>query len=340
MVPIGLTYTCAPKPHGANVKLDLRVIRYLHALAEHGTFSRAAEALGVKQPTLSEAISELEKEIGLPLFIRGARKVEPTELGHVFLGQSRRVIGDVADLEREVLLLKGLKSGALNVVLSSYAAAHLARPFVRQFVSAHPRVQLRIQVFSSPNEGRRALVERACDFAIGDSGHFEGEPLLALEERLPPLVGYVVVRAKHPLAMRRPVSLSDVMDYPFIQVTRFPHRVLNALLAHRVRKPGQAARSVPFPAIDLPSVREAVDAVMDTDAFMLASLSMVKRELEQGAVVPLLTTPWMHSDWGIFRLGARSLDPLATAAIADLRRIFSAVQEEEGRLAKRFLSLT
>jgi len=213
------------------LKLDVRVIRYIHALAEKGSFSRAAEALGVKQPTLSETISALEKEIGLPLFVRGPRKIEPTQFGHVFLGQSRRVIGDVADLEREILLAKGLKSGALDVVFSSYAAAHLARPLVRHFASAHHRVQLRIQVFSSPNEGRRALHEHACDFLVGDAGHFENEPLLAMEERLPPMVGYVVVRAKHPLTMRRSVSLSNVMEYPFIQVTRFPHRVLEALLS-------------------------------------------------------------------------------------------------------------
>ncbi len=321
------------------MKLDLRVIRYIHALAEHGSFSRAAEALGIKQPTLSATIGELEQQIGMPLFVRGPRKIEPTQLGHVFLGQSRRVIGDVADLEREILLARGLRSGALNVVFSSYAAAHLARPLVRHFASAHPRVQLRIQIFSSPNEGRRALHEHASDFLIGDAGHFENEPLLAMEERLPPMVGHVVVRAKHPLAMRRPVSLSNVMEYPFIQITRFPHRVLEALLAQRPHRPHQAVTSLPFPAMDLPSVRDAVDAVIDTDAFMLASLTNVKHELERGAVIPLLSEPWIRTDWGIFRLGTRSLGPAATAAIAELRRIHSAVQEEEARLVKRYLSV-
>ncbi len=318
------------------MKLDLRVIRYIHALAEHGSFSRAAEALGVKQPTLSETINELEKEIGLALFVRGPRKIEPTQLGHVFLGQSKRVIGDIADLEREILLAKGLKSGALNVVFSSYSAAHLARPLVRDFTSAHRRVQLRIQVFSSPTEGRRALHEHASDFLVGDAGHFEDDPLLAMEERLPPMFGYVVVRAKHPLAMRRPVSLSNVMEYPFIQVTRFPHRVLEALLAQRPHRPHQGVTSIPFPAMDLPTVRDAVDAVIDTDAFMLASLTNVKHELEQGAVIPLLSEPWIGTDWGIFRLRARPLSPAATAAIFELRRIHSAAQEEEADLARRY----
>lgn len=320
------------------MKLDLRVIRYIHALAEHGSFSRAAEALGVKQPTLSETITALEKEIGLSLFIRGPRKIEPTQLGHVFLGQSRRVIGDVADLEREILLAKGLQSGALNVVFSSYAAAHLARPLVRHFAATHQGIQLRVQIFSSPNEGRRALHEHACDFLVGDAGHFEEDSLLVMEEHLPPIVGHVVVRAKHPLAIRRPVSLSNVMAYPFIQVTRFPHRVLQALLAQQPPRPHQAIRSTPFPAMDLPSARDAVDAVIDTDAFMLATLTMVKHELEQGAVLLLLTEPWMRTDWGIFRLGARPLSPAATAAVAELRRINSAVQEEEASLAKRYLS--
>ena len=89
--------------------------------------------------------------------------------------------------------------------------------------------------------------------------------------------------------------------------------------------------------MDLPSVRDAVDAVIDTDAFMLASLTNVKQELERGTVIPLLSEPWIRTDWGIFRLAARSLSPAATAAIAQLRRIHSAVQEEEARLAKRYL---
>ena len=97
---------------------------------------------------------------------------------------------------------------------------------------------------------------------------------------------------------------------------------------------------MPFPAMDLPSVRDAVDAVIDTDAFMLASLSMVKYELEQGAVAILLTEPWIRTDWGIFHLGTRSLSPVAATAIAELRRINSAVREEETRLAKRYLSDT
>jgi len=320
------------------VKLDLRVIRYVHAVAEHGSFSRAAEALGIRQPSLSEAISELEKEVGSPLFLRGRRSVQPTDFGYLFLGQASRVVAEVSDLEREIVLAKGLESGVVTVVFGSFAAAYLLRPFVKTFAAAHPRIQLRTQVLSTAEEASRAIHNRSCDLLVADAGHFKQDAALAMEARLPSISGCVVVRAGHPLTLRQTCSLADILDYPFVQVTRFPPRVLKELLAQRRRPRSRSTEpAIPFPAIDVPSVHDAVNTVRDSDAFMLALLAIIRGELEQGLVVPILGQSWIRVEWGIFRLSTRSPGPAVTAAIAELRRIGSTIPEDEARLARRYL---
>lgn len=320
------------------MRLDLRVIRYAHALAEHGSFSRAAEVLGIRQPTLSEAISELEKQIGEPLFVRGRGRVQPTDFGHLFLGQASRVVAEVSDLEREIVLAKGLESGVVTVLFGAYAAAHLVRPLIRKFASAHPRVQLRTQVFSTSEEASRAAHGRVCDLLVAEVGYFQDDPSLTIEWRLPSVSGCAIVRAGHPLTQRKAFSPADLLDYPFVQVTRFPHRILRELLAQRrPAQPRETGRTIPFPAIDVPSVRDAIDVVVDSDAFMLASLTNVKHELEQGLVVPVFGEPWIRTDWGIFRLSTRSPGPAVSEAIAELRRIGAAIAAEEAHLATRYL---
>ena len=121
--------------------IDLRLIRYAAALAEHGSFTRAADALDIAQPTLSRGIRDLEADIGLPLFTRHRHGVEVTDFGYLFLEQAASVSAQVADLEREVALAKGLHKGEIAVGLGPHAAALLLPHALPRFVSEHPAVR-------------------------------------------------------------------------------------------------------------------------------------------------------------------------------------------------------
>ena len=88
-----------------------RHINYFLAVAEHGSFTRAASALHVSQPALSQQIRQLEESLGVPLFDRSGRTIRLTDAGEVWrqyasralqeLGAGKRAIHDVADLTRE-----------------------------------------------------------------------------------------------------------------------------------------------------------------------------------------------------------------------------------------------
>jgi len=155
--------------------------------------------------------------------------------------------------------------------------------------------------------------------------------------KLAPIQGYIVVRAGHPLTTRAPFNLANVLEYPFAQVVMLPPRLLKPILAsRRLAAPRSGTPSVPFPAVECPTLRLATDIVASSDAFTFATLGMVRAELEQRLVVPLLHEPWMHSEWAIFRLRKRTMSPAMTAFVEELERTHREVLCEEERLRERW----
>jgi DNA-binding transcriptional LysR family regulator len=298
------------------MSIDLRLIRYAAALAEHGSFTRAADALGIAQPTLSRGIRDLEAGVGLPLFTRHRHGAEATDFGYLFLQQAAAVSAQVADLEREVALAKGLHKGELAVGFGPYAAELLLPHAMPRFVSAHPAVRIRIQVDSLEVLGR-ALRQRALDLVVDESTILEGDESIDIFEPCEPIKGYLFVRAGHPLAASN-VSLRDALDYPLIQISRLPPRVLRPLL-EALGPSSTAGLSRPVPEIDCPTVPLAVATVIGSDAAMMASLGMMKHELELGRVVPVFHESWMRTRRAFMKLRHRSHSPAATAFLAARR---------------------
>jgi DNA-binding transcriptional LysR family regulator len=312
------------------VTIDLRLLRHAAALAEHGSFSRAADALGIAQPTLSRSIKDLETSVGLPLFTRSPQGVEPTDFGYVFLKQAAAVSTQLSDLEREVALAKGLHKGELAVGLGPYAAEALLPHALPRFIAAYPAVRVRIQVDSLEVLGR-ALRLRTLDVLVGEGSILEGEESIEIFEQLAPVQGYVVVRAGHPLT-KAAASLRDVLAYPVVQVSRLPPRALRPLIEAAVG--GQSGTSQPpMPAVECPTVPLALATVMGSDAVMFASLGMVKRELALGQVACVFQAPWLRSGWAFMRLRHRSLSPAGAAFLAQVRDAHADFVAEEARLA-------
>ena len=94
----------------------LRHVRYLKAVADHGSFTRAAEALHVSQPALSQQIKELEERLGAQLLDRSGRKVRPTDRGAAYLAHVRRALGALEEGARAVRDVEDLSTGRLVLV--------------------------------------------------------------------------------------------------------------------------------------------------------------------------------------------------------------------------------
>ena len=124
--------------------MDLRQLSYFLAVVDEGTFTAAAVAVAVAQPSLSQAVRSLEAELGTPLFHRVGRAVRLTAAGEALVEPARQALRD-ADVAREaVRAVAGLTAGRLDVAALPTLAAEPVAGLVGAFCRAHPGVAVRL----------------------------------------------------------------------------------------------------------------------------------------------------------------------------------------------------
>ncbi len=316
------------------MQIDLRLLRQAQALAEYRSFTRAAEALNIAQPSLSRGIKELEARVGLPLFERLRSGHQPTDFGRVFLEHASGLLAGFEDLERDVAQTKGLGTGELTVGFGAYAAEILAASFAPRFAAEHPSVRLRIRM-EDPTSMARLLRSRSIDVAVCESSVMAADEAIDIIDTLEPVPGHVIVRASHPLARLKDVEIADILAYPYAQVVMLPARVLKPILAARRDLPMPT-----FPAIECPSFSLAARIVASTDAFTFASLGMVRDELDAGRVAPLMQADWMHAKWCIARLRKRVSSASMQDMVEALRQAHREALDAETALRARWCRQT
>ncbi|WP_425424199.1 transcriptional regulator CynR [Streptomyces chattanoogensis] len=124
---------------------ELRHLRYLLAVAEHGSFTRAAEELRISQPTLSQQVKQLERTVGAQLLDRTGRTVRLTDAGQTYVHYARRALRDLAAAERAVLDVADLSRGHLRLALTPTFTAYLIGPLVAELHSRHPGITLEVR---------------------------------------------------------------------------------------------------------------------------------------------------------------------------------------------------
>ena len=123
--------------------MELRHLRYFQAVAETGHITRAAAGLGIQQPPLTQQIRALEREFGLNLFKRHPKGVTLTDAGKLLLTETRRILGDVAAMQRRMQSIARGEEGLLRVGFTSSAAAHRFIPeALRACRNQHPGIEL------------------------------------------------------------------------------------------------------------------------------------------------------------------------------------------------------
>jgi len=124
--------------------MELRQVDYVLAVVDEGSFTAGAAAIGVAQPSLSESIRRLERELGVRLFHRVGRRVGLTDAGRAFEGPARRLVR-----ERELVLeavggVRTLDHGMLDLVSLPTLAVDPLASLVGRFRVAHPGIMVRI----------------------------------------------------------------------------------------------------------------------------------------------------------------------------------------------------
>lgn len=319
------------------MSIDLRLLRQAQALAEHGSFRRAAESLKIAQPTLSRGIKELEDIVGLPLFTRSRTGHAPTDFGRVFLQHALAVLAGASELDREIAMAKGMAAGETSVAMGPYVAELLAPRCAARFMAAHPAARLRMLIHD-PAAAFRSLRAGTVDLAIAEHSMLASDDDLEFIARLPPIAGHVVVRSGHPLIDRPGADIVDALDYPFAQVVMLPPRVLKPILAARRSPQASDTRPTPpFPAVECPTAHLAARVVAESNAFTFATLGMVRDALERREVVPLFTAPWLRVEWCLVRSRKRPMSPTMATIAEAIQRAHAEILREETLLADRWL---
>jgi LysR family cyn operon transcriptional activator len=120
----------------------VRSVRYLKAVADYGSFTRAAAALRVSQPALSQQIRELEERMGAQLLDRSGRTVRPTDMGEAYLRHVRRAMEELEVGGRAMRDVQDLSSGSLRLGFTPSFAIYLLGPLIRRYRDRFPGIVL------------------------------------------------------------------------------------------------------------------------------------------------------------------------------------------------------
>lgn len=200
------------------MKISLQQMRYVLTIAETGSMVAASRVLSISQPSLSEAVSVVERELGFSVFSRANTGVTPTKEGLEFLGRARRVVQQMDNLERRY---GGDRSEGLRFAVSSHHFTFVERAFldVMQQIDAS-----RFDLMLNETQTQQVIEDVAnCESDLGVlylSRSNEGAVGRVLERNkleffeLFEAVPHIFVRCGHPLALRESVSLADLLPYP------------------------------------------------------------------------------------------------------------------------------
>ncbi|GGM75219.1 LysR family transcriptional regulator [Lentzea pudingi] len=195
--------------------MELRQLRYVVSVAEHGNFRRAAQALGMTQPSLSRQVGAVERELGTRLFERTARGVVVTAAGAVYAGHARRVLDQVEAGATEARRAARGQAGSLRLGFVGEALIELLPSLLARFRSAHPGVVLECRELSTAQSGA-ALLAGEIDLAIsrGAPAGEGAERLTAVPVAADHLIA--VCHRGHPFAGQSAISPGQLRGQPLI----------------------------------------------------------------------------------------------------------------------------
>jgi DNA-binding transcriptional LysR family regulator len=124
------------------MSFTLRQLQYFVAVAEKGSVSRAAHALSISQSSVTEAMKELEADLGVALFERHSRGLNITYKGHQFLRHAKAILADVSDARRAFSEASEKTTGTLNLGVTSLVAGYFFSDILARFRRAYPDVEV------------------------------------------------------------------------------------------------------------------------------------------------------------------------------------------------------
>lgn len=190
--------------------MEFRQIRYLLEIVRGGGFTRAAESLGIAQPSLSVAVQKLEDELGITLLNRQERKITLTAEGRVFFERARQIEDLIKGVVHEMEEFRGLERGEIRVGIPGMLGTHFFPSVIANFRQQYPN--LKLSVYADGANKILAMVESGeLDTGIVASADFSDSiawRLLICEEMV------ACVSSRHHFAGKHSITLSELSREP------------------------------------------------------------------------------------------------------------------------------
>ncbi|MGD9339433.1 MAG: LysR family transcriptional regulator [Chromatiales bacterium] len=287
---------------------NLRKIEYALAVAENRSFSRAAEALKISQPTITRSIQSLEQEIGARIFDRSRAGVSITAAGQLLLDRGAALAASALELQRDLKLLKGVELGQISIGAGPYPAAISVGHSVGELLARHPMLEVDVRVGGWLSL-RQQVLDRQLDLSvaelsgIADDQRFEVQPCEKHRAVL-------ICRNSHPVLHAEALTLQDIRNFPLVS-TVLPGRM--RMLPAR-RESGPHGDDLVVPTVRVDTMGLVMDIVAASDAIGIAMPVHVLPSVQRGDLAVLaLDLPFLKSNYGIIRLAGRTPSPAAEA---------------------------
>ncbi|TXK76084.1 LysR family transcriptional regulator [Paenibacillus sp. N3.4] len=187
--------------------MEHRLLTYFLAVCDELHFTKAAEKLGISQPTLSQQVRLLEHSVGTPLFQRIGKKIHTTEAGQILYRHSRNMFHELDQAQAAINEIRGMQRGKLRIGCSGN---HLLTETILTFYKLYPKIELSITELAT-EETREGLLSNQLDIGVvflpDEDEQLQRTPLY--NERL-----QLVVSSQHPLAGVNTISLAALNQYP------------------------------------------------------------------------------------------------------------------------------
>ncbi|QPC80520.1 LysR family transcriptional regulator [Phototrophicus methaneseepsis] len=254
--------------------MNLASLRLWMMVAEHSSFSRAAEVAYISQPAISKRVQELEQSLGVALLDRSGRNVQLTEAGQILYRYGKQIFAAERAAESALAQLNDLQRGHLAVGASNTIGTYLLPALLGRFHDQYPGIELSMEI-GNTHQMIEELRHKPLDVAFVEAP-VTGPDLNVIPWRTDQLV--VIAPIDHPLAAQDRVSLERLSQEVFI-----------------MREPGSGTREVAENALSQHGVELPI-------AFELGSNAAVKQAVIAGLGLAIISEVTLTLELALKRL--------------------------------------
>ncbi|MCM3628363.1 LysR family transcriptional regulator [Paenibacillus glycanilyticus] len=286
--------------------MEIRQLEYFQAICDELHFTRAADKLGISQPTLSYQIKQLEDELEVRLFNRIGKRIALTEAGAILLGHSRSIFRSIAGAREEISELHLMERGTLTIGTLIGEINDMVSGLLVNFHKEFPAINIRLLALEDITN---SLLQDELDFALTifpfDDDRFTKISLYKEEF-------YFVVHADSPLSHKASITYEEMMQEPIIM---FPQTYrCRQLVDTMCTMHGDTLG----PVIETSSIGSILTLVQAGSGVSILSKTLLEMNPRPHISMIPIKHPALHREVGIVYLKDRFMGKAATAFINQL----------------------